>query len=46
MANKSSTAAANAKALAKVLRQRNNEDSAKFLAIGMAGIMVVFLILN
>jgi hypothetical protein len=33
-------------ALAKVLRQRNNVNAAKFFAAGMAGIMTIFIILN
>jgi hypothetical protein len=39
------TAAAKAKkAAATVLRQHNNENAAKFLALGMAGIMILFII--
>jgi hypothetical protein len=33
-------------ALAKVLRQRNNVNAAKFFAAGMAGIMTIFIVLN
>jgi len=40
-------AAAKAKtALVKVLRQRNNENTAKFFAAGMAGMMVLFMIFH
>ena len=49
MANISTSAAAAGKAktaAAKVLRQKNNEDTAKFLALGMVGIMILFMILH
>ncbi len=49
MANATATAAAAskaAKALAKVLRQKNNENTAKFLAAGVAGMMVLFIIFH
>ncbi|KAH8685737.1 ferric reductase like transmembrane component [Tricladium varicosporioides] len=44
-AAKSAAAAAKAKqALAKAMRQRNNENSVKFLAAGAVGIMVIFML--
>jgi len=49
MANASSNAAAAVKAktaAAKVLRQKNNENTAKFLALGVAGIMILFVIFH
>jgi hypothetical protein len=50
MPNSTTTAAASAAtapaALAKVLRQRNNVNAAKFFAAGMAGIMTIFIVLN
>ncbi|TVY30564.1 putative ferric reductase transmembrane component [Lachnellula hyalina] len=53
MANATATAAAQAKAakakatkLAKILRQRNNEKSAKFFAAAMVGIMVIFILFH
>jgi len=36
-------AAAAAAAKAKALRQRNNENAARFFAAGMAGMMVMFI---
>ena len=44
MAHSAATAAVNAKAaaaLVKVLRQKNNENTAKFFAAGMAGILLI-----
>lgn len=35
-----------AKAKAKVLRQRNNENSTKFFAAAMVGIMVIFILFH
>jgi hypothetical protein len=49
MANATETAAKAAKAkvaLAKVLRQKNNENTAKFFAAGMVGMMVLFMIFH
>ncbi|TVY49572.1 Ferric/cupric reductase transmembrane component, partial [Lachnellula occidentalis] len=53
MPNATATAAAEAKAakakaakLVKILRQRNNENSAKFFAAAMAGIMVLFILFH
>jgi hypothetical protein len=49
MASISSNAAAVAKekaTAAKVLRQKNNENTAKFLALGMAGIVILFIIFH
>jgi len=49
MPNATTTAAAAAKdktALAKVIRQRNNENTAKFFAAGMAGLIVLFMIFH
>jgi len=46
MANATVEAAAQAKAktaLAKALRQRNNENTLKFFAASMVGMMVLFL---
>ncbi|RDW91122.1 hypothetical protein BP5796_02287 [Coleophoma crateriformis] len=40
------TAAAKAKALAKVLRQRNNVNSVKFLAAGSVGVMFLFIVFH
>jgi hypothetical protein len=36
-------AKAKAAALSKILRQRNNENAAKFFAVGMAGMMGLFI---
>jgi hypothetical protein len=47
--NTAATATATAKAktaAAKAMRQKNNENTAKFLALGMAGIIVVFVIFH
>ena len=38
--------AATAMAAAKALRQKYNENTPKFLAAGMVGIMVVFMIIR
>jgi hypothetical protein len=49
MAHAAATAAVNAKAaaaLVKVLRQKNNENTAKFFAAGMAGIILISWILH
>jgi len=50
MPNSTATAAAEAKAsavnLMKLLRQQNNEKTAKFFAAAMAGIMVLFIIFH
>ena len=49
MANATETAAKAAKAqaaLAKALRQKNNENTAKFFAAGMTGMMVLFMIFH
>jgi len=49
MPNATVTAAATAKAkaaLAKAIRQRNNENTAKFFAVGMAGLIVLFMIFH
>ena len=46
-ATETATKAAKAKAtLAKVLRQKDNENTAKFFAAGMAGMMVLFMIFH
>jgi hypothetical protein len=47
MPNATETAAKAIKAkaaLAKILRQKSNENTAKFLAAGMAGTMILFMI--
>jgi cyanate permease len=49
MAHAAATAAVNAKAaaaLVKVLRQKNNENTAKFFAAGIAGIILISWILH
>jgi hypothetical protein len=49
MANGTAAAAAQAKAkqaLAKALKQRNNENTVKFFAAGMASMMVLFIVFN
>lgn len=49
MANATAIAAKEAKAktaLAKLLRQKNNENSAKFFAAGMVGLIVLFMIFH
>jgi hypothetical protein len=47
--NTAATATATAKAktaAAKAMRQKNNENAAKFLTLGMAGIIVVFVVFH
>ena len=49
MANATQAAANTAKAkaaLAKVLRQKNNENAAKFFAAGMVGMIFLFMIFH
>ena len=49
MANATEIAAKAAKTkatLAKVLRQKNNENTAKFFASGMVGMMMLFMIFH
>jgi hypothetical protein len=49
MANATEDAAKAAKvkaALAKLIRQRDNENTAKFFAAGMVGIMILFMMFH
>ena len=46
MANATETAAKAKAALAKVLRQKNNENTVKFFAAGMVGMMALFIIFH